>query len=281
MVGGAVVGGAVVGGAVVGGSVVVSGGAVVVVTAAAATSSRAVSIVGDWPRPHAAVATAHATTNTRNRRRRDITGVRVREISSRSADTAKNVPAGLEVQASPRGFVVAFFVELVVFLREAPRGVIGARFGATLRTRLNDDFRRSLERTRFFEAPMASLFHGLAPTRQSADSGVHLTTRPPVRARPGFRHLACLPMAGGTDAPTPSGGDTFDVAAMIDRFRARARAVRSRSVPPVEGPERRQFLEQMQVDYMDFAMLADAQGSIDDGVLTLRVDLRPPGSSSS
>ena len=71
------------------------------------------------------------------------------------------------------------------------------------------------------------------------------------------------------------GEDTFDVAAMIERFQARAKAVRGRGLPPVEGPERRQFIEQMQLDYMDFAMLGDAEGSIDDGVLTLRIDLRP------
>ena len=76
----------------------------------------------------------------------------------------------------------------------------------------------------------------------------------------------------GTGAPN---GDVFDAQAMIERFGARARAVRSRGIPPVEGPERKRFLEQMQVDYMDFAMLADAAASIDDGVLTLRIDLRP------
>lgn len=63
---------------------------------------------------------------------------------------------------------------------------------------------------------------------------------------------------------------------MIERFRQRARAVRERGVPPVEGPERRRFVEQAQVDYMDYAMLGDAQGSIEDGFLVLRVDLRPP-----
>ncbi len=64
--------------------------------------------------------------------------------------------------------------------------------------------------------------------------------------------------------------------AMIERFRQRARAVRERGVPPVEGPERRRFVEQAQVDYMDYAMLGDAEGSIEDGFLVLRVDLRPP-----
>ena len=67
----------------------------------------------------------------------------------------------------------------------------------------------------------------------------------------------------------------LDVQAMIERFRERARAVRSRGVPPVEGPERKRFIEQSQRDYMDFAMLGDAEGTLEDGVLTLRIDLRP------
>ncbi|MGI8683785.1 MAG: hypothetical protein ACR2MO_01555 [Acidimicrobiales bacterium] len=69
--------------------------------------------------------------------------------------------------------------------------------------------------------------------------------------------------------------DEFDVEAMIERFRERAKAVRSRGVPPVEGPDRRRFIEQAKTDYLDYAMLADAQGAIEDGILTLRVDLRP------
>lgn len=69
--------------------------------------------------------------------------------------------------------------------------------------------------------------------------------------------------------------EDFDVEAMIERFRERAKAVRSRGVPPVEGADRRRFIEQAKVDYLDYAMLADAQGSLDDGILVLRVDLRP------
>ena len=68
--------------------------------------------------------------------------------------------------------------------------------------------------------------------------------------------------------------EEFDVEAMIDRFRERAKAVRSRGIPPVEGPERRRFIEQSKTDYLDYAMLADAEGSLEDGILTLRVDLR-------
>ena len=69
----------------------------------------------------------------------------------------------------------------------------------------------------------------------------------------------------------------FDVDAMIARFRERARAVKTRGMPPVEGPERRRIVEQMQLDFQDFAMLGDATGAVEDGVLVLRVDLRPPG----
>ncbi len=63
---------------------------------------------------------------------------------------------------------------------------------------------------------------------------------------------------------------------MTRRFRERAGAVRNRGVPPIEGPDRQRFIEQAQLDYMDFAMLGDAEATLLDGVLTLRIDLRPP-----
>jgi hypothetical protein len=81
-------------------------------------------------------------------------------------------------------------------------------------------------------------------------------------------------------APRPPGtigcvADEFDPQAMVERFRARAQAVRSRGLPPVEGPEREQFKRQAQADYMDFAMVGDATPSLEEGILTLRIDLRP------
>jgi hypothetical protein len=48
--------------------------------------------------------------------------------------------------------------------------------------------------------------------------------------------------------------DQFDPDAMVARFRARAEAVRSRGLPPVEGPDRERFKKQAQADFMDFAM---------------------------
>jgi hypothetical protein len=67
----------------------------------------------------------------------------------------------------------------------------------------------------------------------------------------------------------------FDVDAMIARFQERAAAVRRRGLPPVEGDERKRILDQMKLDFQDFAMLGDATGELTDGILTLRVDLRP------
>ena len=78
-------------------------------------------------------------------------------------------------------------------------------------------------------------------------------------------------------ATVPDMAGEFDVDAMIARFRERARAVKNRGMPPVEGAERRRIVQQMQLDFQDFAMIGDATGTIEDGVLVLRVDLRPPG----
>lgn len=69
--------------------------------------------------------------------------------------------------------------------------------------------------------------------------------------------------------------DSLDVDAMINRFKERAKAVKDRPLPPIAGEERQRFLDQAQADFMDFAIIGDAEGSLDDGVLTLRVDLRP------
>ncbi|HEU5082844.1 MAG TPA: hypothetical protein VFU14_05860 [Acidimicrobiales bacterium] len=69
--------------------------------------------------------------------------------------------------------------------------------------------------------------------------------------------------------------DTFDVDAMIARFKERAAAVKKRNLPPVAGEERTRFIEQAKVDFMDYAIIGDARGTIEDGILTLTVDLRP------
>jgi hypothetical protein len=84
---------------------------------------------------------------------------------------------------------------------------------------------------------------------------------------------------GGSASATPStltAVPGFDPQEMVARFRARAEAVRTRGMPPIEGPERQRFREQAQQDFADYAMVGDAEVELVDGILTLRIDLRPP-----
>ena len=69
--------------------------------------------------------------------------------------------------------------------------------------------------------------------------------------------------------------DALDVEAIIQRFRDRSDAVKRRPLPPVAGNERANFIKQAEQDFMDFAIIGDAVGSLEDGVLVLRIDLRP------
>ncbi len=68
----------------------------------------------------------------------------------------------------------------------------------------------------------------------------------------------------------------FDPQDMIQRFQERADAVRRRGVPPVEGPERQRFMEAARLDFQDYAMIGDAVATLEDGILRLEIDLRPP-----
>lgn len=66
----------------------------------------------------------------------------------------------------------------------------------------------------------------------------------------------------------------FNPSDMIERFKERAAAVKRRTIPPVEGVERKAFVERARLDYMDYAMLADATAELNDGILTITIDLR-------
>jgi hypothetical protein len=68
----------------------------------------------------------------------------------------------------------------------------------------------------------------------------------------------------------------FEPSEMIARFKERADAVKRRPLPPVAGEERQMFLKQAQSDFQDFAMIGDSETSLEDGILVLRIDLRPP-----
>jgi len=71
----------------------------------------------------------------------------------------------------------------------------------------------------------------------------------------------------------------FDPQEMLARYKDRAASVRRRQIPPVEGEARKDFIRQAELDFQDFAMLGSAEVELVDGVLTLRIDLRPPASN--
>lgn len=73
--------------------------------------------------------------------------------------------------------------------------------------------------------------------------------------------------------PNPAEADWAD--AIVARFTERAEAVKQSSIPPLEGAARLLWRQQRQLDYQDFAMMSDAAVTLNDGVLTLTVDLRP------
>ncbi len=73
--------------------------------------------------------------------------------------------------------------------------------------------------------------------------------------------------------------EELDVDAMLTRFRERAQAVRNRTLPPIGGDERAQFIKQAQLDFQDYGIIGDAAATMEEGILVLRVDLRPPGAA--
>lgn len=66
----------------------------------------------------------------------------------------------------------------------------------------------------------------------------------------------------------------LDLDKMLTRFRERAEAVKKRPLPPVAGPERALFVNQAKIDFQDFAMIGDCEATLEDGILTLKLDLR-------
>lgn len=65
----------------------------------------------------------------------------------------------------------------------------------------------------------------------------------------------------------------LDVDALITRFQTRAEAVKDRPLPPVAGEERKKFVAQAETDYMDYSLIGNAEWSVEDGHLVLRIPL--------
>ena len=59
----------------------------------------------------------------------------------------------------------------------------------------------------------------------------------------------------------------------LARFADRAKAVRERGVPPLEGEARKIFIEAAEKDYMDYSLIAAADWSVEDGLLVLRIPI--------
>ena len=66
---------------------------------------------------------------------------------------------------------------------------------------------------------------------------------------------------------------TLDVDEFLNRFRQRAEAVKSRGIPPLEGEARRTFVEQSELDFLDYSLLGAASWAVEDGSLVLRIPL--------
>ena len=189
--------------------------------------------------------------------------------------------------------------------RQAPRSTGLVRPCTAFVARLtHGGIRQPLQRSGLFKPPMPTLLHCGSPTLELT----RLLARPAMlpraasglvkRRAPSTHSVATVTRSRDSDppagpspvpprslpgpSPVPTRGyrrgmaDSLDVDAMVRRFQERARAVRSRPLPPVEGAERKRIADQRQLDFMDFAMIGDADWSFEDGVLTLRIDLRPP-----
>lgn len=65
----------------------------------------------------------------------------------------------------------------------------------------------------------------------------------------------------------------IDVEEFLDRFRARAEAVKDRGIPPLEGEARKLFVQQAEKDYLDYSLVGGASWSTEDGYLVLRIEL--------
>jgi hypothetical protein len=69
----------------------------------------------------------------------------------------------------------------------------------------------------------------------------------------------------------------FDVDAFIARFADRAKAVKERGIPPLEGEARRAFIAAAEQDHIDYSLVANASWAIDEGALVLRIPLTGSG----
>tara|TARA_Y100001970_G_scaffold153586_1_gene188038 strand:- start:221 stop:430 length:210 start_codon:yes stop_codon:yes gene_type:complete len=66
---------------------------------------------------------------------------------------------------------------------------------------------------------------------------------------------------------------TFNIGDFQNRFKKRAEAVKSRSMPPVGGDERLAFIKQAEEDYQDYMLISESEFEILDDYLVFRYKL--------
>ena len=69
----------------------------------------------------------------------------------------------------------------------------------------------------------------------------------------------------------------LDVDALLERYRKRAEAVKERGLPPVAGDERQLFIQQAELDFLDFSLVGSADWTVEEGHLVLRIPLGTDG----
>ena len=65
----------------------------------------------------------------------------------------------------------------------------------------------------------------------------------------------------------------FNIGDFQNRFKKRAEAVKSRSMPPVGGDERLAFIKQAEEDYQDYMLISESEFEILDDYLVFRYKL--------
>jgi hypothetical protein len=65
----------------------------------------------------------------------------------------------------------------------------------------------------------------------------------------------------------------LNVDEFLSRFRDRAKAVKERGIPPIEGDARRVWVESAETDYVDYSLVGRASWAVEDEALVLRISL--------
>ncbi len=65
----------------------------------------------------------------------------------------------------------------------------------------------------------------------------------------------------------------LDVEEFLARFRDRAKAVKERGIPPLEGDARQRFVQQAEKDFLDYSLVGSATWAIEANHLVLRIPL--------